>query len=311
MNILIICSGYNQKVSSGNLVTRKIANALRENNNRVYIYAFQEHIVNASNNKKDIIILNTPFKLSNYNLIGRFWGRIVSNFKGNTMVNEYYIRPAVKLAKEFVQKYHIELIISICFPIESHIIASRIIKKDVKWIAMYYDPFYANGQFKANKRQKRMEMEKRILIKTDAIMLLPSIKRDFEKDKLFLNKIHSFNLPVSENICIENGSTIILNKEKINCVFAGTLYYDIRNPEYMLKCFEALSGVRLYLIGSHVGNFEPMYFEKWKDKRPDTIKIWNRKDVTTINGIIFQADILVNIGNNVSNQIPGKIFPGP
>lgn len=97
---------------------------------------------------------------------------------------------------------------------------------------------------------------------------------------------------------------VVFDKTKINCVFAGGLYKNIRNPAYTLKLFESFSNHNIILhIFGHENNGKSI-----PDKLPDNIIYHGQVDSTIALSCMSEADILVNIGNTVTNQMPSKVL---
>lgn len=93
-------------------------------------------------------------------------------------------------------------------------------------------------------------------------------------------------------------------KEAIHCVFVGSLYKDIRNPAYALKLFSELksSNIIFHIVGFFYGE-NPL-----PDVLPDNVIFHGKVDSEKALQYMQTADVLVNIGNTVLNQMPSKII---
>ena len=88
------------------------------------------------------------------------------------------------------------------------------------------------------------------------------------------------------------------------CLFCGSIYGGIRNPDYTIRLFKPLiehDKVELHFVGVCRDEIS----EEFKD-----LNIFCHGMVPLDKAMEFmnQADFLVNIGNSVINQVPSKIF---
>jgi hypothetical protein len=158
---------------------------------------------------------------------------------------------------ELDKKKRYDIVISASLPFQSHYIAEKF--KDIrgdnlKWIVFEFDPFAFNEGIKASQRyrKKMYTDEKRIIKKCDATCLTPELYSYYKKENYIqldskinilpfanLEQIKFDSARVSKNFMINN---------KINCLFAGQLYHDIRNPKKLLDTFSKLDGEILWLL---------------------------------------------------------------
>jgi glycosyltransferase involved in cell wall biosynthesis len=206
-----------------------------------------------------------------------------------------------------------DVVISASLPYQSHLIAEKlkILKgENIKWIVFQFDPFTYNGEIKANKnkRRKMSIVENRIFDQCDCIILTPELSEFYYKNEFLTpsSKVHSLSFSNLEEAVVLPSSTCanFMIDDKINCLFAGRLYDDIRNPHMLLKLFSSLdSRIQLTLMtnmpSSQIKKYSP------KDYQPQVVSFQDR-DTALFN--ILNANILVNIGNTVEFQVPGKLF---
>ena len=91
---------------------------------------------------------------------------------------------------------------------------------------------------------------------------------------------------------------------KIKCVFSGLIYLGIRDPSYTLKLFKPLTKngkVSLHMVGVKKEDLPESY-------RDMDVVCYGIVPADDAQSVINQADILINIGNLMTNQIPSKIF---
>ena len=90
--------------------------------------------------------------------------------------------------------------------------------------------------------------------------------------------------------------------DKIKLIYAGMLYKVIRNPEYMLSVLSKVSNITIdmFIVGHECDAILSKY-------ESDTVRVYGRADKEKYDQMIcYEYDVLVNIGNNSSNQTPSK-----
>lgn len=209
--------------------------------------------------------------------------------------------------------YSYDFVISASQPFQSHYVAEKIKEEkgeNIKWIVFEFDPFAFNTSIKMNSRlrKKMYADEKRIFENCDIICLTPELY-EFYKKKKFIQFSSKVNLIPFANIePVEYDSNKVsgnfMKRHKINCLFTGRLYDDIRNPSRLINVFSKIDK------NIHLSMMTNLSIEKIKKYSPNnylpSIIPFQNRDTALFN--LMHADILVNIGNTVEFQVPGKIF---
>ncbi len=207
---------------------------------------------------------------------------------------QYAINKALKS-----EKY--DCIIGFSNPFDSLRALSRI-HTDVPYIAYKLDP--SSNAFDPGHVERGKKDEKEADLAAAAIITTDLIRDEYPEntEKEILGKIHVLQFP---NIIRYTPAPVSLgSKEKIHCVFTGSLYPEVRNPRYTLQLFEAL---RQEAIVFHI--FGKSYCdETLPENLPENVI--HHGLVTSDEAIRYMqgADILVNIGNTRMNQIPSKLL---
>jgi hypothetical protein len=169
------------------------------------------------------------------------------------------------------------------------------------------DPLTDNGGYPAHQYALRKEYEKMLYDVCDAVFTTPIIYNKCEENGF--NKDRAY--PVEFPLVCEPDSSLGVNLPKredgeIRCVFTGLLYPTIRDARYTLELFSKFSDkrIKLYIVGKGQDALLAEYEEALGDRLvrvgvvpPDVSSAW-----------MADADVLVNIGNSVMNQVPSKIF---
>lgn len=201
-----------------------------------------------------------------------------------------------------IKKSTFDCIIAFSLPYEILQAVSRV-KTDVPIIAYKLDPWESHYYYRISEPGTTEE------IKADraaaAIITTDLIRRGYSNrtDREILDKIHVLKFPnVIEYANVKR--TSLGDPEAIHCVYAGALYKDIRNPAYALKLFECLreKNIVLHLFGMLVGGMDML------DTLPENVFYHGKVSSEEALSCMSSADILVNIGNTVLNQMPSKLL---
>lgn len=226
----------------------------------------------------------------------------------------YAINEAIscKEIDKLISKGEYDCIVSVCAHFSNHYIASKLKKKykNLKWIAYYFDPYSFSMIDKKNEEAKK-KFEYEVLSGADRIVLTNQLKSEFESSflKKFLSKSVVCEFPnVLNRVANEKNTVIKFDENKINCVFTGWIYSGIRDPEYFLEFLDkADENIKFYIVGGihQMDGWEP--YSKHKGIK-DKLEIVGTVSMEESFKILSEADIVVNLGNSVKNQLPSKIF---
>ena len=181
------------------------------------------------------------------------------------------------------------------------------IKQQINVVVLQVDPCSSNVMYSPRSKQKRQEFEKEFLKEASLVVTLPTIYKDLVGTYLHdsLKKVTVMETPnVITDIKYKYGYVDLRSGPDIlTCVFAGQIYKKIRDPLFTLELFSGLGeNVQLIMVGVE------------NDQLPDQFKNCGNilcKGVLNIDEtrrILNSADILVNIGNNLNNQVPSKLL---
>lgn len=269
-----------------------------------------EIINNIHIRRTEVHSLRKPY---NNNLFD-FFGLVFLKAKETIGANDFSYKNSFFFLRDLKNKINfkeISLIISFSSPFESHYCASIISKRyNIPWIAYYFDPFFSNYTLPPQNIERRRNIEEKILANASKVLLTyPTSKNYLGYNLSFKNKITNAEMPgIREELyCGEDFLHINKDKNKIDCYFIGNLYWSIRNPESTFRLFDSLpDNIYFHIVGG--------CFDKDIEQLNDSIKKYSNviyhgvKTAEECREIIGQADILVNIGNSINNQMPSKIF---
>lgn len=237
--------------------------------------------------------------------------KIIWNYKTTIKKdNDGYLNKerTIKLINKHLKK-NFDTIISCSYPFKTHRIAYEIKKENNKivWVAYQFDPHSLNCTLDENKIEQRMNEEIKILSKADKIFLPMD---NYEQNiKTELNVLQEKYYPIDFPLIKEKRNNNKSKKNKlIKFAFTGTLYDNIRLPYNMLDFFRNIEfdyELNLCYITS----------TKISNKLKDYKKVFGKKLILNENlskekcdEIIDSSNIIINIGNEISNQTPSKVF---
>ncbi|MFA6308344.1 MAG: glycosyltransferase [Clostridia bacterium] len=207
----------------------------------------------------------------------------------------------------------VDIVIPVCYPFALNYPVMKLKKRNklpCKWIVYMQDPYATHHYYKGKRELPDIiAFEEKVLRLTDAAVVTDFVYEEFKKPNMikYLSKISILPFPkIIEPIILPVQDDVIFDNRYINCIFLGRFNEEIRNPTYMFRVFKELKdkNFRLHVIGDNDLNV----VEKYKDVLGETLELHgNRSKEAAINAILH-GDILVNIGNSVSNQLPSKIF---
>lgn len=172
---------------------------------------------------------------------------------------------------------------------------------NVPFLFYQVDPCASNQYLPQKSLKRRMRIENDIYEAANYIVTTDLIHKDvveYIPSELCM-KIKELEFPLISERHIDS----IDNKkeEKAVCVFTGSIYGGIRDPEYTLNLFRELAKkdlVELHFAGMEGAELKNAEFVICHG-------VLSIEDAMKLNA---KADFLINIGNSVTNQVPSKIF---
>lgn len=250
--------------------------------------------------------------LSAIGVIGiKFIGRIQSVvlFPNNL---RWFYKNALDTLCDIHKENPIDVIFTVNSPFSAHI-AGEAFKKiypSVRWVTYTVDPFHVeHNRKRRNKKSwssvKAFSAEKKIIDYADYNFLSEEVYNF--SDKLYENACDKtyplpYLLPYNSNQGDDR-----FNSSKINLVYAGRFYKDIRNPEYLLQSFLLTKDENIILHLYAASDCETL-IEKYVRKSNGRIIRHELVNSQEILKVLSSADILINIGNTLPEFKPSKTF---
>lgn len=264
-----------------------------------------------SNKVKSIIQTNRETKKHRALNSIIFWTFRVTRYLSTWFTQDAYedsslARSLLKRAEAINRETKIDVIISVSLPFYSHVAACEYKRRhpEVRWITFTTDPFAYNeaNPVVGYKKSRAIATEQRIYDSCDYCIvteeLYPNLTDDF---KISPSKILKLPFLLTNQLSEDCSGQ---DTKVVNVLYAGYLYYKIRNPKLMMDSFSHLDNVnfnllvagdrhcRKYLAGEfpshiHINGLVP------RDEYMEILK-WN--------------DVFVNLSNTIRLQAPSKLL---
>jgi len=226
---------------------------------------------------------------------------------------------AVKKAMKLLKKSHYDSLVSVSHPFTDHLVGLTLKRKcpGLRWLVDIGDPFCFLEQTPTNNHKLYMRLnyksEEKIFSKADTIAVTTesTLRKYAQLFPRNASKICVIPPLFSAPATNESRTTIFPKNEKLRLVFIGTLYKNIRNPDYLLFLFSKLLNtaigdrLELHFFGSIHDCHDS--FDKYQTLLGTKIFLHGQVSREKATHAMQEADILVNIGNNTSYQLPSKV----
>lgn len=216
--------------------------------------------------------------------------------------------------RELCLQNQYDWVVSVSYPFANHLAVLNAGLKNIK-IALYnLDPYWNHQTYDPAKAAKRAEEEAAVYEKADHVFCTPEQLPDYQNERFdkVKNKITPLNYPNFVKPQIERRSDLRFDPNETNLLYLGTIYGDIRKPDALFALFEqAVKGeprLHLYMIGKKFGAQADRYLVEYSQKLGDRLSVCAPVPPDETADLMQQADILVNLGNAIHNQMPSKLL---
>ncbi|WP_026662061.1 hypothetical protein [Butyrivibrio proteoclasticus] len=181
-------------------------------------------------------------------------------------------------------------------------------KVDTDKYVIMMDPYTNNPSTTDRTRKKKLAREQHVFESARKVFTLDFVGNDMNYlSEELLGKRVNFCVPKVKKCGAgrsDDGATVV-DSEKIDFVYVGQLYEDIRNPELMLKIFTRLPDN--YILHFYGGGCEQIV-DKYKEILGDRLVIhgWVSSDESAL--AQQNAHILINMNNSIKNMLPSKLI---
>ena len=227
--------------------------------------------------------------------------------------------PAWRRAYNLLRRGGYHGLISVSFPFSGHLVGYRLKRKlpNLPWIVDIGDPFsfFQDKPINNIVLYERMNRywEGKVLDKADAVTVTSGATEHEYRNRFPACSGKIRVIPPLISIPTGNGDEegLEISNRKIRLVYAGTLYKAIRNPAYLLRLFSGLiqselgDRLELHFFGN-INDCDDIFmpYKEWLGKR---IFLHGKVEQRVVCRAMQGANLLVNIGNTTSYQLPSKV----
>lgn len=238
-----------------------------------------------------------------------FNNKVSTNGKYNEWIKDIllYIEKNIDMNK-------IDFIITVSFPFFTLEVGHQLKKlyPNTKWFIYELDPYTHNHLFSNYHLLflRRLIKEYKYFYKSDKILLTHELYDTYNQYFLFDRikfKFENIGIPLLKIEDIDKSPSPIKKNEPFNIVYTGSIYIKYRNPNYFLRAF-ALIKEKIPFKIHMFGPSEEEIDSEIKLLLGNSLIIHGRVSKEDVNSFINQADVLVNIGNALNNQLPSKVL---
>lgn len=216
----------------------------------------------------------------------------------------WYVKAAYKKLEAIHSEKPIDVIFSVGAPMASHCAAKRFksVHPEVRWVTYSVDSYAAQNK----NRQRFIKFEKSVLAKSDYNLLSEEI---FNNSRFLYAEYQErvgtlpYLLPVAKHKVSQNH---YFDTTKINLVYAGSFYKNIRNPAFLLNTFmQTKDEAVLHLFCS--SDCDDL-IDQLVVKSHGRIVRHGMVGADEIAVVYSEADVLVSVGNSLAEFKPSKTF---
>ena len=188
---------------------------------------------------------------------------------------------------------------------------------EVRWIQFVTDPFVENYIYYRYKifpslwRKLNGRDERSFYDKCDAAFITPEMyDATLAKYPQYAHKCRRMQFTLTDMTGIRREDEGLRPEDggKIKLIYAGAVYKDIRNPEFMMKTIASLKDLHLDMY-TNKGSMRGECDNVLEGNTSDNISISDYVPKDRYNDLICnEYDVLVNIGNTVRLQAPSKML---
>lgn len=297
--ILFITDKYLPFPSSNGACVSKIVKSYKEGKN-VYILAFSsDESENTSSNEFYCHYIRQPSSAFN---------RMFGYCQDDSAVNELFLT-----ACQIIEENKIDIVICVYRPVESLLAGLKLKKKyhDLCVIGYFLDNMCEWTSSSKLKDKIFFVNQKRLLRHINrafnSSIVLRYYKNTFEKALSKVNKVSYVGLPsLKEHHRKETKP--VFESDNINIVYAGSFYQSCRRPdqilEFLREVCDVLPQIKIHLYSWGCEDL----VNAAKQKMGQSLVVHGRVSADEAERAIQNADVLLNIGNDMPYAVPGKLF---
>lgn len=232
-----------------------------------------------------------------------------------------WAKAASKYGIELMKKEKFDVMFSMHEPPSSHICAMKIKEefKDLPWVTYWSDPWLKDStreNISSVRRKYEQSFERKVVNLSDRFIFVTKANRD--------DYVNSYNIPIEKTFIVTRGydekqykeikeksNPKLIEKEKINFVYAGEIFSKLRNVNPFIYALNVIKNENIDLYNKlNIMFFGNIDSDEVKNKLNfiDKVSVSPRIPYDEALGYMLNSQVLLLFGNKNSKQIPAKVY---
>ena len=232
-----------------------------------------------------------------------------------------WAKAASKYGIELMKKEKFDVMFSMHEPPSSHICAMKIKEefKDLPWVTYWSDPWLKDStreNISPVRRKYEQSFERKVVNLSDRFIFVTKSNRD--------DYVNSYNIPIEKTFIVTRGydekqykeikeksNPKLIEKEKINFVYAGEIFSKLRNVNPFIDALNVIKNENIDLYNKlNIMFFGNIDSDEVKNKLNaiDKVSVSPRIPYDEALGYMLNSQVLLLFGNKNSKQIPAKVY---
>ena len=232
-----------------------------------------------------------------------------------------WAKVASKYGIELMKKEKFDVMFSMHEPPSSHICAMKIKEefKDLPWVTYWSDPWLKDStreNISPVRRKYEQSFERKVVNLSDRFIFVTKANRD--------DYVNSYNIPIEKTFIVTRGydekqykeikeksNPKLIEKEKINFVYAGEIFSKLRNVNPFIDALNVIKNENIDLYNKlNIMFFGNIDSDEVKNKLNviDKVSVSPRIPYDEALGYMLNSQVLLLFGNKNSKQIPAKVY---
>ena len=232
-----------------------------------------------------------------------------------------WAKAASKYGIELIKKEKFDVMFSMHEPPSSHICAMKIKEefKDLPWVTYWSDPWLKDStreNISPVRRKYEQSFERKVVNLSDRFIFVTKANRD--------DYVNSYNIPIEKTFIVTRGydekqykeikeksNPKLIEKEKINFVYAGEIFSKLRNVNPFIDALNVIKNENIDLYNKlNIMFFGNIDSDEVKNKLNaiDKVSVSPRIPYDEALGYMLNSQVLLLFGNKNSKQIPAKVY---
>jgi hypothetical protein len=226
--------------------------------------------------------------------------------------------PAASTAGRLIVQHNHDLLISVSDPFTSHLVgrAVKARRPAIPWIVDIGDPFSFRHDAPTNNyalyARRNRKAERTLFARADVVTVTceGAAKAYARLYGECASKLKVIPPLLPPRVSMRAGERLFKDDGAYRLLFVGTLYSKFRNPAFLLSLFARLREVSARKLQLHfVGSINDCAecFQPYRDLMGQAVVLHGLRNRDYVSHAIDEADLLINIANSNSFQLPSKL----